>query len=157
MLTNSDLRELLKIFEKHKIRYLVVGAYAVMKYTEPRFTKDLDLWIATDPENANSVYVALKEFGAPLANLSADDFTHPDYFYQMGIPPLRVDMMMSIPGVKFEGAWRNREVVELDNLKIPFISRSDLIRGKQASGRPQDKIDIDRLKVAEQSDALDEK
>ena len=157
MLTNSDFRELLKIFEKHKIRYLVVGAYAVMKYTEPRFTKDLDLWIATDPENANSVYVALKEFGAPLANLSADDFTHPDYFYQMGIPPLRVDMMISIPGVKFEGAWRNREVVELDNLKIPFISRSDLIRGKQASGRPQDKIDIDRLKVAEQSDALDEK
>ncbi|MCX7017388.1 MAG: nucleotidyltransferase [Candidatus Sumerlaeota bacterium] len=157
MLTNSDFRELLNLFEKHKIRYLVVGAYAVMKYTEPRFTKDLDLWIATDQENANSVYVALKEFGAPLANLSADDFTHPDYLYQMGIPPLRVDIMMSILGVKFEGAWGNREVVELDNIKIPFISRSDLILAKQASGRPQDKIDIDRLKEAEQLDALDEK
>jgi hypothetical protein len=128
-----------------------------MKYSEPRFTNDLDLWIATDPENANSVYVALKEFGAPLANLTADDFTHQDYFYPMGIPPLRVDIMMSIPGVKFEGAWRNREVVELDHLKISFISRSDLIRAKQASGRPQDKIDIARLKEAEQLDALDEK
>jgi len=157
MLTNSDFRELLKLFEKHKIRYLVVGVYAVMKYSEPRFTKDLNLWIATDPENANSVYVALKEFGAPLANLMPDDFTRQDCFYQMGIAPLRVDIMMSIPGVEFEEAWKNREVVELDNLKIPFISRSDLIRAKEASGRPQDKIDIDRLKEAEQLDALHEK
>jgi len=157
MLTNSDSRELLNLFEKHKIRYLVVGAYAVMKYSEPRFTKDLDLWISTDPENANSVYLALKEFGAPLANLTADDFTHQGYFYQMGKPPLRVDIMMSIPGVEFEEAWKNREVVELDNHKIPFISRSDLIRAKEAGGRPQDKIDVDKLKEAEQLDALDEK
>jgi len=145
----------LNLFEKHKVRYLVVGAYAVMKYSEPRFTKDLDLWIATDIENANSVYLALKEFGAPLANLAADDFTHPDYFYQMGIAPLRVDIMMSIPGVEFEEAWKNREAVELDNLKIPFISRLDLMRAKEASGRPQDKIDIERLKEAEQLDAPD--
>ena len=157
MLTNPDFKELLSIFKSYEVKYLVVGGYAVMRYTEPRFTKDLDLWIATDPENANSVYVALKEFGAPLANLTADDFTHQDYFYQMGIPPLRVDIMMSIPGVEFEEAWKNREVVELDKLKIPFISRSDLIRAKEASGRPQDKIDIDRLKEAEQLDALDEK
>ena len=88
-----------------------------MKYSEPRFTKDLDLWIATDTENAKSVYAALKEFGAPLANLTTDDFTHKDYSYQMGIAPLRVDIMMSIPGVEFEEAWKNREAVELDNLK----------------------------------------
>ncbi len=157
MLTNSDFRELLNLFEKHKIRYLVVGGYAVMKYSEPRFTKDLDIWIATDPENANSVYVALKEFGAPLANLTSDDFTQRDYFYQMGRAPLRVDIMMSIPGVEFDEAWKNREIVELDDLKIPFISRSDLIRSKKASGRPQDKIDIDKLKESEQLDALDKK
>lgn len=156
MLTSSDFRELLKIFKKHNIRYLVVGGYAVMKYSEPRFTKDIDLLIATDQENANSVYVALKEFGAPLANLTPDDFTHKDYFYQMGRSPLRVDIMMSIPGIGFEEAWKNREVFELDDLKIPFISRSDLIRAKEASGRPQDKIDIDKLKEAEQLDALDE-
>jgi hypothetical protein len=71
---------------------------------------------------------------------------HPDYFYQLGIPPLWVDIMMSIPGVEFEEAWKNRAVVELDSLKIPFISRSDLIRAKEASGKPQDKMDIDRLK-----------
>src|SRR4030067_2794689 len=157
MLTNSDFKEVLNLFKKHKIRYLFVGAYSVMKYSEPRFTRDLDLWIATDSEKANSVYVALKDFGAPLANLTPDDFTHQDYFSQMGISPLRVDIMMSIPGVEFEEAWKNREVVELDNLKIPFIARFDLIRAKEASGRVQDKIDIDRLKEAEQLDGHDEK
>ena len=155
MLTSSDFRELLKLFEKHEVRYLIVGGYAVMKYSEPRFTKNLDVWIATDLENADAVYAALKEFGAPLVNLTADNFTHQDYFYQMGKPPLRVDIMMSIPGVEFEEAWKNREMVELDDLKIPFISRSDLIRAKEASGRPQDKIDIDKLKEAEQLDAPD--
>ncbi len=149
MLTSPDFRELLKIFEKHKIRYLVVGGYAVMKYSEPRFTKDLDVFIATDRDNANGVYSALKEFGAPLKNLTPDDFAHKGYFYQMGRPPLRVDIMMSIPGVEFEEVWKNREIVELNNLKIFFISRSDLIIAKKASGRPQDKIDIEKLKKAE--------
>jgi len=156
MLTSPDFRELLKIFEKHKIRYLIVGGYAVMKYSEPRFTKDLDILIGTDQDNANVVYSALKEFGAPLENLTSDDFTHKDYFYQLGRPPLRVDIMMSIPGIRFDEAWQNREVVELADLNIFFISRSDLIRSKEASGRPQDKIDIDKLKEAEQLDALDE-
>ncbi len=150
MLTSSDFRELLNLFEKHKIRYLIVGGYAVMKYSEPRFTKDLDIFIAIDQENAKAVFTALKEFGAPLENLTSDDFAHEGYFYQMGRPPLRVDIMMSIPGIEFEEAWKNREIVQLQNLKIPFISRSDLIRAKQASGRPQDKIDIEKLKEAEQ-------
>ena len=105
MLTSPDFRELLKLFKKHKIRYLVVGGYAVMKYSEPRFTKDLDIFIATDQDNANNVYAALKEFGAPLENLTPDDFAHKDYFYQMGRPPLRVDIMMSIPGIEFDEAW----------------------------------------------------
>jgi len=157
VLTSPDFRELLKIFEKHKIRYLIVGGYAVMKYTEPRFTKDLDIFIATDHGNAESVYLALKEFGAPLENLTADDFTHKGYFYQMGKPPLRVDIMMSIPGIEFDEAWDNREVVKLDDLEIPFISRFDLIRSKKASGRPHDKIDVERLKEAEQFDSLDKK
>ncbi len=157
MLTSPDFKELLKIFEKHKIRYLIVGGYAVMKYSEPRFTKDLDVFIATDQTNAKSIYLALKEFGAPLENLSSDDFAHEGYFYQMGRPPLRVDIMMSIPGVTFDVAWQNREVVEIGDLKAFFISRSDLIRAKEASGRPQDKIDIEKLREAERLDALDKK
>ena len=145
------------LFEKHKIRYLIVGGYAVMKYSEPRFTKDLDVFIATDQENAKNVYLALKEFGAPLENLSSDDFAHEGYFYQMGRPPLRVDIMMSIPGIEFDVAWKNRELVEFDDFKLFFISRPDLIRAKEASGRPQDKIDVEKLKEAEQLDSLDKK
>ncbi len=156
MLTSPDFRELLKIFEKHKIRYLIVGGYAVMKYSEPRFTNDLDVFIAADRDNAKSVYSALKEFGAPLKNLTSDDFAHKGYFYQMGKPPLRVDILMSIPGIEFDQAWNNREAVELDDLKLLFISRADLIRSKEASGRPQDKIDVEKLKKAEQLDKHDQ-
>jgi hypothetical protein len=157
MLTNSDFRELLNLFEKHKVRYLVVGGYAVMKYSEPRFTKDLDLWIAADWSNANSVYMALKEFGAPLAGLTVDDFTRPDYFYQMGRAPLRIDILMSIPGIEFEEAWENREIADVNAIGISFISRADLIRTKEASGRAQDLIDMHLLKEAERLDLLDEK
>jgi len=116
-----------------------------MKYTEPRFTKDLDLWVAVDRENAESTFSALKEFGAPLAGLTVDDFAKPGYFYQMGRAPLRVDIMMSIPGVEFEQAWPKRIDFVMGELSIPFISRGDLILSKKAAGRPQDKLDLDHL------------
>jgi len=148
MLTSPDFRELLSFLEKHKVRYLVVGGYAVMKYTEPRFTKDLDLWISTDEENSKAVYAALKEFGAPLKGLAPPDFTQEGYFYQMGNPPFRLDVMMSIPGVTFETAWANREKVQLEGLGIPFISKADLIKAKEAGGRPQDLIDAKELRKA---------
>ncbi len=148
MLTSPDFRELLSLLEKHKVRYLVVGGYAVMKYTEPRFTKGLDLWISTDEENSKAVYAALKEFGAPLKDLAPPDFTQEGYFYQMGNPPFRLDVMMSIPGVTFETAWANREKVQLEGLVIPFISKADLIKAKEAGGRPQDLIDAKKLRKA---------
>jgi hypothetical protein len=150
MLTSPDFKELLSLLEKHKVRYLVVGGYAVMKYTEPRFTKDLDLWISTDKENSKGVYAALKEFGAPLKDLAPADFTQEGYFYQMGNPPFRLDVMMSIPGVTFDAAWENREKVQLEGLVIPFISKADLIKAKEAGGRPQDLIDAKELKKASQ-------
>ena len=148
MLTSPDFKELLSLFRKHNVRYLVVGAYAVMRYTEPRFTKDLDLWIAIDKENAEAVYSALKEFGAPLLNLAPKDFTQEGYFYQMGSAPMRLDIMMSIPGVEFEFAWKRRVEVDLEGIPIPFISREDLMQSKKASGRPQDLIDIENLRKA---------
>jgi hypothetical protein len=149
MLTSPDFKELLSILAKHKVRYLVVGGYAVMKYTEPRFTKDLDLWIATDPENAEAVFAALKEFGAPLTNLAPADFAQAGYFYQMGSPPFRLDIMMDIPGVAFEAAWANREESQVEGLTIPFISKADLIKTKQASGRDQDRLDVKKLRKAD--------
>ena len=157
MLTSPEFKELLKLFAEHDVRYLIVGGYAVAKYSEPRFTKDLGILVSIDSVNAKEVYEALREFGAPLENLSPDDFSKEGYFYQMGRDPLRIDIMMSIPGVEFDGAWERRETVDLDGFKVNFISLSDLIRAKEAGGRPQDMIDLENLKRTLKKDPDPEK
>jgi hypothetical protein len=149
MFVNSDFTDLLKLFNDNNVRYLVIGGYAFIQYAEPRFTKDLDLWISTETNNAAAVYKALKLFGAPLAGLTEADFSEEGYFYQMGVPPIRVDILMGIPGGDFEGAWGNRNEVDFDGLMVPFISRKDLINIKKASGRPQDLVDADLLSQSE--------
>jgi predicted nucleotidyltransferase len=146
MLQSQDFKELLSILERHEVRYLVIGGYAVMLYSEPRWTKDLDIWIALDATNARAVFAALREFGAPLAGLTEDDFTAPGYFYQMGNPPLRLDVMMDIPGGDFEAAWTRRNTIDLGGTVIHFIGREDLIAVKLASGREQDLKDVEALK-----------
>ncbi len=148
MLTSPDLKELLNLFKKHNVKYLIVGGYAVMRYTEPRFTKDLDLLISVEIKNATAVYNALKEFGAPLSGLTVKDFSQEGYFYQMGRPPMRVDIMMSIPGVKFDDAWSQHEQLTIDGIEMNFISKKDLIASKKASGRSQDLIDVENLEKA---------
>jgi len=148
MLTNRDFSELLSVMERHGVRYLVVGGYAMMKYSEPRYTKDLDLWIATDPSNARAVYDALKEFGAPLANLTPADFEAPGHYYKMGNPPYRLDVLMSVSGLEFEDAWPRREEVRLGGVTVPFLSLADLIANKKAAGRPTDRADVARLEAA---------
>ncbi len=145
MFVNSDFTDLLKIFNDNNVRYLVIGGYAVIQYAEPRYTKDLDLWISTDTTNAASIYKALQEFGAPLANLTVEDFAEEGYFYQMGVPPVRVDILMGIPGVAFELAWQKRVEVDFDGLTVSFIAKKDLISAKLAAGRPQDLIDAKML------------
>src|SRR5271169_1348956 len=111
---SSDFSDLLNLFKRCRVRYLIVGGHAVMKYTEPRFTKDLDIWIEASPKNARAVFKALREFGAPLAALSEDDFAKEGFFYQMGRPPTRIDILMSIAGVKFADAWPNRVKTEFE-------------------------------------------
>lgn len=145
MFVNSDFTELLKLFNDSKVKYLIIGGYAFIQYAEPRYTKDLNLWISTDTTNAAAVYAALKAFGAPLTELTEKDFAEEGYFYQMGVPPIRVDILMGIPGIEFEQAWKRREGVDFDGLVVSFISKGDLITAKLASGRPQDLIDADIL------------
>jgi predicted nucleotidyltransferase len=145
MFVNSDFSDLLRIFNANNVKYLIIGGYAVIHYAEPRYTKDLEVWISADKDNATAVYKALKEFGAPLAGPTEADFAEEGYFYQMGRPPMRVDILMGIPGLEFEKAWQNRVEVNFDGLTVKFISREDLIASKKASGRPQDLIDVDLL------------
>ena len=145
MFINSDFSDLLRIFNDNSVKYLVIGGYAFGQYAEPRYTKDLDLWISTDSQNAAAVYKALKEFGAPLQDLTADDFADDGYFYQMGYPPVRIDILMGIPGIEFEIAWNNRAETHFEDLLVNFISKEDLIIAKIASGRPQDLLDVESL------------
>jgi hypothetical protein len=146
---NSDFKELLSIFNELGVKYLVVGGYAVAAHAEPRFTKDLDIWVETSNENAERVFNALRSFGAPLGGLTENDFSQEGSFYQMGMPPARVDILMSIDGVRFEDAWMNRVEADFDGVIANLISRTDLIAAKKAAGRPQDLIDIDNLTLAE--------
>jgi len=148
MFVNSDFSDLLRIFNANRVKYLVIGGYAVVQYAEPRYTKDLDMWISTDTSNAKAVYKSLREFGAPLEGLTARDFAEEGYFFQMGIPPVRVDIIMGIPGTNFAECWQRRNEVDFDDLVVCFISKQDLIAAKRASGRPQDLIDVDLLMKA---------
>ena len=145
MFVNSDFSDLLRIFNDHSVKYLVIGGYAVVQYAEPRFTKDLDVLISTDTANAEAVFKALREFGAPLMGLTPKDFSEEGFFFQMGVPPIRVDVLMGIPGIKFDQCWNRRVEVDFDGLKVIFISKEDLIASKRAVGRPQDLIDADLL------------
>lgn len=145
MLVNSDFKELLSTLAACQVKYLVIGGFAYIRYAEPRYTKDLDLWVKPEPHNAKAVYAALKSFGAPLTNVKEDDFADESLFYQMGVPPVRIDILMSIPGLDFETAWQDREEVDFDGIVLTFISKEHLILSKRASGRPQDLIDADTL------------
>jgi len=145
MFVNSDFSDLLRIFNANHVRYMVIGGYAVVQYAEPRFTKDLDVWVSVDTSNAEAVFKSLREFGAPLEDLSARDFSEEGYFFQMGLAPVRVDILMGIPGAKFDDCWPRRNEVDFDGLPVCFISKQDLIIVKRASGRPQDLRDANSL------------
>jgi hypothetical protein len=142
---SSDYRDLFRILNRHKVKYLVVGAYAVVYYTEPRFTKDLDIWVKADIKNAEKVYKALKQFGAPLKDVHLEDLTNEHMVYQIGIAPIRVDVIMGIPGIRFDLAWKNRTRSKYGDTQINIIGIKELIKLKEKTGRVQDRLDLDRL------------
>jgi hypothetical protein len=142
---NQDFFDLLQALNQHEVRFLIVGGYAVIKHSEPRYTKDLDVWIASDFENAGRVVAALTDFGAPLGELTAKDFTAKDFYFTIGIAPNRIDIWFDLPGVEFENCWQNRVTGNIGELEVSFISREDLIKNKQAVGRLQDLADVEKL------------
>ena len=144
-----DFKELLSRFNDHKVKYLVVGGYAVSFHAQPRATKDLDILIKADVANAAAVYAALAEFGAPLDELTPEDFIEKGKFYRVGVPPLMIDIFSKINGVDFAAAWEKRLEVEIDaGLQVPFIDVESLIAAKLASGRLEDLADVEALRRA---------
>ena len=149
-----DFKELLSVLNAHRVKYLVVGAYAVSIHAQPRATKDLDILVKADAENAEAVFAALAQFGAPLQGLTAADFAERGPFFRMGREPVGVDILTEIPGVEFDAAWPRRveDVVDpASGFKASFISREDLIAAKLAAGRPQDLADVEAIRKAQQS------
>ncbi len=146
----KDQKELLSAFNEHNVKYLVVGGHAVGFHAEPRGTKDLDIFISSDKMNAEAVYRALADFGAPMADVAPSDFCgHPDTVFQFGVPPSRVDILQKIEGIAFEEAWKNRVEILADvDLPTHIISRDDLILNKLAVGRSQDIADLEKIRAA---------
>lgn len=144
----DDLKELLRAFNDQGVKYLIVGGYAFGVHAEPRATKDLDIFIRSDEQNAKAVFRALGQYGAPLVELSPADFMDGTTF-QIGQPPARIDILQQIDGISFDEAWKNRiEGIIDEEIQAAVISRSDLIRNKLASGREQDTLDAKKLRSA---------
>ena len=146
---NQDFRELLQIFSDERVRYFIIGGYAVIKHAEPHYTKELDLWVSPDAVNAERVYRALSKFGAPISELSPTDFTQAGYFFTMGFPPSRIDLFFDSLKLDFEECWKRRVETQIGETKIYFISREDLIINKEAVGRFQDLADAEKLRLTE--------
>lgn len=143
---NSDFKDLLQALNDAGVEYLVVGGYAVIEHTEPRYTKDIDVWVNGTRGNAARVLEALSSYGAPIGDLSIDYLTSDDAFFQIGVEPVRIDIIVNLPAMNFSECWDRRLVAEADGRPVNFIGIRDLIKNKEASGRPMDLVDVERLK-----------
>ncbi|MCL4401398.1 MAG: nucleotidyltransferase [Acidobacteria bacterium] len=140
MAESPHYKELLLILNESGVEYLIVGGYAVMKYSEPRYTKDLAVWVRNSRENSARLYHALARFGAPLAQagVTPGTFTKDKIVYQIGVAPVRIDITTHIDGVTFETAWQNRVQSAIFGVPVHFLSLGDLITNKQSTGRSAD-------------------
>jgi predicted nucleotidyltransferase len=143
MAENPHYKELLQLLNEFEVEYLIVGGFAVMKYGEPRYTKDLDVWVHNSPQNSRKLVGALKKFGTPLENdgITAETFTR-QVVYQIGIAPVRIDILTEITAVEFSDAWRRRVAGTFFGVPVHFISLEDLVTNKRALGRSSDLKDL---------------
>jgi hypothetical protein len=142
---HPDFSDLLRAFNAENVRYLIVGAHAVATHSRAHATKDLDVWVDPEQENASRVYRALANFGAPLQSVTSADFSNPDVVFQIGVEPIRIDILTSIDGVEFEEAWSGRVETTLGPVRVYVIGRDALIRNKRSVGRARDLADIEEL------------
>jgi len=141
----KDFKELLELLNSHKVEYLIVGGYALAFYGAPRFTGDIDLLVKADSENAGRILGALEEFGFGSLKLSEADFTSPNNVIQLGVPPVRVDIMTSLTAVDWEKAQANKVQANYGGTPTYFISKADFIANKRALGRKKDLADLEAL------------
>lgn len=142
---SPDFKEFVASLNDNQVRYLVVGGYAVAYHGNPRYTKDLDVWIERTPENATHVVMALKQFGFESLGLKDGDFLVPNQILQLGYPPNRIDVHNTLEGVDFASCYESRNRADMDGVIVNFIDRENLKKNKRACGRHQDLADLDNL------------
>ena len=140
-----DFVEMLSALDAAGAEYLVVGAHALAAHGVPRATGDLDIWVRATPGNARRVLAALHDFGAPLFDLTPDDLSRPETVFQIGVVPVRIDLLTSISGVGFDEAWAGRIEVSIEGVTVGVLGREELLRNKRATGRPKDLLDAESL------------
>ena len=145
MVLTQDFREFFQSLNDHNVRYLVIGGYAVAFHGHPRYTRDIDVWIGTDKENAENLITALHDFGFSSLGLKAEDFLNPEDIVQLGYPPNRIDLLAGLEGVKFDACYASRIVVEIQGTSVNFIDLENLKKNKRATGRLQDLADLEKL------------
>ncbi len=144
---NSDFKDLLRIFEAEGVEYLIVGAYAVMHYTQPRYTKDLDIWLKPSPENSRRIAKAFYLFGVPLVEVTREDFEQEGLQYLIGMPPSQIDFLTSLPcPFSFDEAWEHRQTEVSEGITLHFLGKQELIIAKKIANRPQDLADLDEIR-----------
>ncbi|MBY0269744.1 MAG: hypothetical protein K2X06_07755 [Burkholderiales bacterium] len=149
---NSDFKDLLSAFNANSVEYLIVGAYALAAHGRVRATGDIDIWVRAAPANARRVIKALTEFGAPLQDLDEHDLSHPGLVFQIGIAPLRIDILTHIDGVEFDDAWAARLNIQVAEQPVGVLSQAHLIKNKRTVGRAQDLADIEWLERPDRDD-----
>ena len=142
---NPDFLDIIRALSDAEARFIIVGAYALNVYINPRATGDLDIWVEPTPENAVKIMAALREFGAPLADVAESDFTQPGTTLQIGLPPRRIDLLTDLSGLQFSEVWADRRMFPIGPFTVPFLSKAALIKNKRATGRPKDLVDLDEL------------
>jgi len=142
---NPDFLDLLRAFIAADVRFLIVGAYALAAHGRPRATGDLDVWINPTRSNARQVIAALREFGAPVTEISETDLASPGIVYQIGVAPGRIDILTDLTALDFDSAWENRVRMPVGDLEADFLGLQDLIANKRAIGRARDLADVEGL------------
>jgi len=143
---NIDYKEMLEILLSNDAEFLVVGAYAMGAYGYPRATGDIDIWVGRSAENSKRIYRSLVEFGAPVGELTDETFCEKGIVFQIGVAPRRIDVITEAEGVDFAQAYGTRQEISIDGLGVPFISKQDLIKNKESTGREKDRLDVKYLR-----------
>lgn len=141
----ADYRDMLKLFNENKVEYIIIGAFALAFYGVPRFTGDIDIYLKPDKQNADRIISALNEFGFSSLRLKSSDFELEDQVIQLGVPPVRIDLITSISGLSWEEVYNNRQYGHYGDVEVCYIGRDQFIKNKKATGRMKDLADLEML------------